>query len=93
MASVFRTTLKYFMMGCYADCCSPKGLLMSVILVQSSKYAPYAYHQQPGSENARLRDNGAITVICTDKTGTLTQNLMQVHEINFYRIKTAVTVR
>ena len=23
---------------------------------------------------------GAITVICTDKTGTLTQNLMQVHE-------------
>ena len=27
---------------------------------------------------------GAITVICTDKTGTLTQNLMQVHEPNFY---------
>ena len=30
---------------------------------------------------------GAITVICTDKTGTLTQNLMQVHEPNFYGIK------
>ncbi len=27
---------------------------------------------------------GATTVICTDKTGTLTQNQMQVHEINFY---------
>ena len=30
---------------------------------------------------------GATTVICTDKTGTLTQNCMQVHETLFYSIK------
>lgn len=30
---------------------------------------------------------GATTVICTDKTGTLTQNRMQVHETNFFALK------
>ncbi|MFQ8806134.1 MAG: hypothetical protein ACLR8Y_14985 [Alistipes indistinctus] len=28
---------------------------------------------------------GAITVICTDKTGTLTRNEMRVHETKFYQ--------
>ena len=29
----------------------------------------------------------ALTVICTDKTGTLTQNQMQVYQTNFYNLK------
>ena len=29
---------------------------------------------------------GATTVICTDKTGTLTQNQMQIHETKFYNL-------
>lgn len=29
---------------------------------------------------------GAATVICTDKTGTLTQNQMRVHQTNFYAL-------
>ena len=32
---------------------------------------------------------GATTVICTDKTGTLTQNLMQIHETRFFGLPEA----
>lgn len=30
---------------------------------------------------------GAITVICTDKTGTLTQNLMQVYDAKLMNLR------
>jgi Ca2+-transporting ATPase len=34
-----------------------------------------------------IQNFGAMNILCTDKTGTLTQNLMQVHEPNFYGLK------
>lgn len=35
---------------------------------------------------------GAATVICTDKTGTLTKNQMQVHEADFYGFEAGATL-
>ena len=49
---VFERTLKYFMMAVTLIVVAvPEGLPMSVTL-------SLAFYQQPGSENARLRDNG-----------------------------------
>ena len=65
----------------------PEGLAMSVTLSLA-----YSMRRMTASNNLVRKMHacetmGAITVICTDKTGTLTQNLMQVHEPNFYSLK------
>ena len=75
---VFERTLKYFMMAVTLIVVAvPEGLPMSVTLSLALNM-----RRMHACETM-----GAITVICTDKTGTLTQNLMQVHEPNFYGIK------
>ena len=79
---VFERTLKYFMMAVTLIVVAvPEGLPMSVTLSLALNM------RRMLSTNNACETMGAITVICTDKTGTLTQNLMQVHEPNFYGIK------
>ena len=72
---VFERTLKYFMMA------------VTLIVVAVPEGLPMLSTNNLVRKMHACETMGAITVICTDKTGTLTQNLMQVHEPNFYGIK------
>ena len=65
----------------------PEGLPMAVTL-------SLAYSMQSMLKTNNLvrkmhacETMGATTVICTDKTGTLTQNKMQIYKTNFYDLK------
>lgn len=69
----------------------PEGLPMSVTLSLALNMRRMLSTNNLVRKMHACETMGAITVICTDKTGTLTQNLMQVHEPNFYGIKMAAT--
>lgn len=89
---VFERTLKYFMMAVTLIVVAvPEGLPMSVTLSLALNMRRMLSTNNLVRKMHACETMGAITVICTDKTGTLTQNLMQVHEPNFYGIKMAVT--
>lgn len=65
-------------------CSVPEGLPMAVTLSLA-----YSMRRMLRSNNLVRRMHacetmGATTVICTDKTGTLTQNQMRVYEADFY---------
>ena len=85
---VFERTLKYFMMAVTLIVVAvPEGLPMSVTLSLALNMRRMLSTNNLVRKMHACETMGAITVICTDKTGTLTQNLMQVHEPNFYGIK------
>ena len=65
----------------------PEGLPMSVTLSLALSMKSMLANNNLVRKMHACETMGAITVICTDKTGTLTQNLMQVHEPNFYGLK------
>ena len=65
----------------------PEGLPMSVTLSLALNMRRMLSTNNLVRKMHACETMGAITVICTDKTGTLTQNLMQVHEPNFYGLK------
>lgn len=85
---VLERTLKYFMMAVTLIVVAvPEGLPMSVTLSLALNMRRMLATNNLVRKMHACETMGAITVICTDKTGTLTQNQMQVHEPNFYGLK------
>ena len=79
--AIARIVLKYFMMAVTLIVVAvPEGLPMSVTLSLALNMRRMLKTNNLVRKMHACETMGAITVICTDKTGTLTQNLMQVHE-------------
>ena len=79
--TVANIVLKYFMMAVTLIVVAvPEGLPMSVTLSLALNMRRMLKTNNLVRKMHACETMGAITVICTDKTGTLTQNLMQVHE-------------
>lgn len=62
----------------------PEGLPMAVTLSLAYSMRRMLKTKNLVRKMHATETMGATTVICTDKTGTLTQNQMQVHETRFY---------
>lgn len=83
-----QATLQYFMMAVTLIVVAvPEGLPMSVTLSLALNMRRMLSTNNLVRKMHACETMGAITVICTDKTGTLTQNLMQVYESDFYGLR------
>lgn len=84
---IFSHLLNYFMVAVTLIVVSvPEGLPMSVTLsLALSMNRMLKTHNLVRKMHA-CETMGATTVICTDKTGTLTQNQMQVYQTRFYEL-------
>lgn len=77
--------LQYFMVAVTLVVVAvPEGLPMSVTLSLALSMRRMLKANNLVRKMHACETMGATTVICTDKTGTLTQNQMQVSETNFY---------
>ena len=78
--------LKYFMMAVTLIVMAvPEGLPMAVTLALALNMRRMLKSNNLVRKLHACETMGAVTVICTDKTGTLTQNRMQVADL--YRVK------
>lgn len=78
---IAQIVLKYFMMAVTLIVVAvPEGLPMSVTLSLALNMRRMLKTNNLVRKMHACETMGAINVICTDKTGTLTQNLMQVYE-------------
>ena len=86
---VAQIVLKYFMMAVTLIVVSvPEGLPMSVTLSLALNMRRMLATNNLVRKMHACETMGAVTVICTDKTGTLTQNKMQVYETQFPALAT-----
>lgn len=84
---IAQIVLKYFMMAVTLIVVAvPEGLPMSVTLSLALNMRRMLSTNNLVRKMHASETMGAITVICTDKTGTLTQNRMQVYEPAFYTL-------
>ncbi|NDV57657.1 calcium-translocating P-type ATPase, PMCA-type [Bacteroides sp. 519] len=87
--AIIQIVLKYFMMAVTLIVVAvPEGLPMSVTLSLALNMRRMLATNNLVRKMHASETMGAITVICTDKTGTLTQNQMTVHQSNFYALGT-----
>ncbi len=79
--------LQYFMVAVTLIVVAvPEGLPMSVTLSLALSMRRMLQTNNLVRKMHACETMGATTVICTDKTGTLTQNQMQVYETNFFSL-------
>ncbi|MEI6851887.1 MAG: calcium-translocating P-type ATPase, PMCA-type [Bacteroidota bacterium] len=79
--------LQYFMVAVTLIVVAvPEGLPMSVTLSLALSMRRMLQGNNLVRKMHACETMGATTVICTDKTGTLTQNQMQVHKTNFFSL-------
>lgn len=79
--------LQYFMIAVTLVVVAvPEGLPMSVTLSLALSMRRMLKMNNLVRKMHACETMGAVTVICTDKTGTLTQNQMQVYNTNFYSL-------
>ncbi len=79
--------LQYFMLAVTLIVVAvPEGLPMSVTLSLALSMRKMLKTNNLVRKMHACETMGATTVICTDKTGTLTQNQMQVYQTNFYSL-------
>lgn len=80
--------LQYFMVAVTLIVVSvPEGLPMSVTLSLAMNMRRMLKTNNLVRKMHATETMGATTIICTDKTGTLTQNQMRVYETQFYALK------
>ncbi|MFA6811815.1 MAG: calcium-translocating P-type ATPase, PMCA-type [Bacteroidaceae bacterium] len=85
---VFGQTINYFMIAVtLIVVVVPEGLPMSVTLSLALNMRRMLKTHNLVRKMHASETMGAITVICTDKTGTLTQNQMRVNTTNFFGLK------